>query len=178
MPRNASYIYEVSSGGVQLSYAFEVKATGKGAPAFDELVRDRASREWRSCSNARVQNVFGGVQRADFVANDHMQTVCNNASSPSSPDDLRSEAISRLVIAIGRIPAIAKASSTTSSFSGAPAAGNVAYASVGVFVAGDRVRHPTFGTGTVYAVTSTDAHVIFDGRQKPTPVGMETLSKL
>ncbi|KAA0573336.1 hypothetical protein FZ983_30450 [Azospirillum sp. B21] len=178
MPRNASYIYEVSSGGVQLSYAFEVKATSKGAPAFDELVRDRASREWRSCSNARIQNVFGGVQRADFVANDHMQTVCGNGGSPSSPDALRSEAISRLVTAIGRIPGIAKASGSTSSFSGGPATGKVSYASVGAFVAGDRVRHPTFGTGTVYAVTSTDAHVIFDGRQKPTPVGMETLSKL
>lgn len=178
MPRNASYAYEVSSGGVQLSYAFEVKATSKGAAAFDELVRDRASREWRSCSNARVQNVFGGIQRADFVANDHMQGVCGNGGSPSSPDALRSEAINRLVAAIGRIPAIANASASKPSPISAPAPSKVPHASISPFVAGDRVRHASFGVGRVYAVTATDAHVLFEGREKPTPVAMETLSKL
>jgi len=178
MPRNASYAYEVSSGGVQLSYAFEIKAASKGAPAFDEVVRDRASREWRSCSNARVQNVFGGVQRADFVANDHMQTICGGGGSPSSPDALRSEAINRLVAAIGRIPAIANASAVRSASVGAPPPSKVQYASISPFVAGERVRHATFGVGTVYAVTAADAHVIFDGREKPTPVALGTLSKL
>lgn len=112
MPENATYHYEYSTGGVELSYAFEVKATGKGVTPSDDLVRDRAAREWHSCSNSRVQNVYGGIQRADFVANDHMQRLCGSAGSPPSPDALRLEAIGKLVAAIGRIPAIAQASGT------------------------------------------------------------------
>lgn len=179
MPRNASYIYEVSSGGVQLAYAFEVKATSKGEAPFDELVRDRASREWRSCSNERIQNVFGGVQRADFVANDHMRSVCGAGSSPASPDMLRNEAIDRLVTVIGRIPAIAKvASRGDGSAVGSAPVGKVSYASSTPFSTGDRVKHAGFGTGTVRSLNGTDALVLFDGREKPTPVGMEVLTKI
>lgn len=179
MPKNAAYIYEVSSGGVQLSYAFEVKATSKGSAPFDEVVRDRASREWRSCANARIQNVFGGVQRADFIANNHMQTVCGSGGSPVSPDALRDEAMSRIVNAIGRIPAIASAvsgqSSTTSS---SRASGSItASSSSAPFAAGDRVRHSGFGNGTIRSISGAEAFVQFDGRQKPTPVDMSALSK-
>ncbi len=186
MPRNASYIYEVSSGGVQLAYAFEVKATSKKGQAFDELVRDRASREWRSCSNARIQNVFGGVQRADFVANDHMQSICGGGGSPTSPDALRSEAVGRIAAVIGKIPAVAAAvngspavasaaspirATTRSPISAAP------FASSSAFTAGDRVRHSGFGVGTVRAVNGSDALVLFDGREKPASVDMSTLTK-
>jgi len=184
MPRNASYIYDVSSGGIQLAYAFEVKATSKGAAPFDEVVRDRASREWRSCSNARIQNVFGGVQRADFVANDHMQSICGSGGSPASPDALRNEAVNRVAIAIGRIPAVAAAvsgrpllASTGQTSAGRSPARTTTFASSAAFASGDRVRHAGFGQGTVKAVTGSEAFVQFDGRDKPTPVEMSALSK-
>ncbi|KAA0678190.1 hypothetical protein DS837_28135 [Azospirillum brasilense] len=111
MPRNASYQYDLTTGGVELAYAFEVKATGKGIQPYDNLLRDKVSRSWRSCSNARIQNVFGGVQRADFVANDHMQQTCSGGGVPVSADSLRNNVLDDVVRSIKRIPAIERVAS-------------------------------------------------------------------
>lgn len=109
MPRNATYSYEVITGGIELSYAFEVKATDRRQPPFDRLVRKTASREWHSCSNARIQNVFGGIQPASFVANDHMQQVCSSSAAPASPSAVRDQALDDVVQVIREIPAIRNA---------------------------------------------------------------------
>jgi len=109
MPRNASYIYDVTTGGAELAYAFEIKASGKTVPPFDKLLREKSSRSWRACSNARIQNVFGGIQRADFIANDHMNQTCNGGGSPVSSDGLRNAALDDVVRTIRSIPAIDRA---------------------------------------------------------------------
>lgn len=109
MPRNATYSYDVTTGGIELSYAFEVKATDRRQPPFDRLVRKTASREWHSCSNARIQNVFGGVQPASFVANDHMQQVCSSSAGPASPSAVSAQALDDVVQVIREIPAIQNA---------------------------------------------------------------------
>lgn len=109
MPRNASYIYEVTSGGIELAYAYEVKAQGKGQSLFNKLIREKTSREWHSCSNARIQNVFGGVQPASFVANAHMQQICSGGGSPVSVEQLRDDALDAVVRAIREVPAVSKA---------------------------------------------------------------------
>lgn len=106
MPRNASYIYDLTTGGVELAYAFEIKAVGKTMAPYDKLLRDKANRSWRSCSNARIQNVFGGIQRADFIANDHMRQTCNNGGAPVGPEDLRDSALAEAARTIRAIPAI------------------------------------------------------------------------
>lgn len=111
MPRNASYLYDVTSGGVEVAYAFEIKANGKSMAPYDYLLRDKVSRSWRSCSNARIQNVFGGVQPADFVANNHMQQTCNSNSSSISVDRLRDTVLDDVIRSIKRIPAIERAAS-------------------------------------------------------------------
>ncbi|NYZ22785.1 hypothetical protein [Azospirillum oleiclasticum] len=111
MPKNATYIYDVSTGGVQINYAFEVKAAMKNEKPFDDLIRNKIVREWKICSNARIQNVFGGVQPASFVANSHMQQMCNGGSSAVSVDQLRDAAISEVVKTIRKIPVIDKAAS-------------------------------------------------------------------
>ena len=110
MPQNASYIYDLSTGGIELSYAFEIKATGKGAGAYNKLLRDKVSEQWRTCSNARIQNVFGGVQPANFVANDQMQQVCGGGA-PVSSEQVRDTALNRVIDSLKEIPAIAKAAS-------------------------------------------------------------------
>jgi hypothetical protein len=108
MPRNASYIYDVASGGIELSYAYEVKAAAKGHAPFNKLIRDKTARAWRSCSNARIQNVFGGVQPASFVANDHMQQICSGGGSPVGIDALRDDALEAILKAIREVPAVSK----------------------------------------------------------------------
>ncbi|MBF0334954.1 MAG: hypothetical protein HQL40_15115, partial [Alphaproteobacteria bacterium] len=104
MPKNASYIYDVSTGGIELSYAFEVTATGKAFPPYAKLIRDRVTRQWQTCSNARIQNVFGGVQPANFVANEHMQQTCGSTQALATPDQLRDVVIDALAREIGQIP--------------------------------------------------------------------------
>lgn len=112
MPRNASYLYDVTTGGVEVAYAFEIKANGKGMQPYDHLLRDKTNRTWRSCSNARIQNVFGGVQRADFVANDHMAQTCNGGGTPVSADRLRDSVLDDVIRSIKRIPVIERIAST------------------------------------------------------------------
>ena len=109
MPRNASYVYEVAQGGVDVSYAFEVKAEGRGFPPVDQLIRERVSHSWTACSNARIQNVFGGVQPATFVANDHQVSTCSGNSGEVSSDKLRDSALEKIVAVIGKIPPIQRA---------------------------------------------------------------------
>jgi hypothetical protein len=108
MPRNASYLYDLTTGGAEISYAFEVKIIGKGSAAQEELIRNRVSRTWNSCSNARIQNAFGGVQRADFVANQHMQQMCRSSGGPIGFDTLRGEALDSVVGPIRRNSAVAR----------------------------------------------------------------------
>ncbi|BBK37729.1 hypothetical protein STAQ_28070 [Allostella sp. ATCC 35155] len=109
MPRNASYLYEVTTGGVDLSYAFEIKAHGERIAPFDRLIRERESRGWSQCANARIQNVFGGVQPASFVANDHQVSTCSGSGTQISSDELRSSALDKVVSAIESIEPIKKA---------------------------------------------------------------------
>lgn len=109
MPRNASYAYEVTTGGVELVYAFEIVTNLKGAKTTSKVYRGQVSRDWRTCANARIQNVFGGIQPASFAANDQMKQVCGGNRSVSTPEELRHEVINRLDKEIRAIPAIATA---------------------------------------------------------------------
>lgn len=110
MPKNASYFYEVTEAGAEISYAFEIKAHRKGTQIADKLLRAREQDSSSHCSNPRVQNVFGGVSPADFVANDHMQTTCRSFSrSVVSTDALRSRIYGKLAESILEIGPIAEA---------------------------------------------------------------------
>lgn len=105
MPRNASYLYEVISGGAEIEYGYVVSAYSGGRSIFDEVVRGRVGSETRRCQNARIQNVFGGVSSAEFVANDDMQSRCNGAASVSI-DSLRNDVLTKIVESVLRVPPI------------------------------------------------------------------------
>lgn len=105
MPRNASFIYEVSSGGAEIEFGFAVTATFDQRVVHDELVRGRVGGEFRRCQNARVQNVFGGITSAGFVANDDMQRRCSGPTSVAI-DELRRDVLTRLADSILKIPQI------------------------------------------------------------------------
>ena len=106
MPRNASYMFDRTTGGMELSYAFEITAWNGTAKVGDSLLRDKVSADYVQCSNARIQNVFGGVQRAEFIANDHMQAACSGRKSQPDQDELRRQAISRLADEVMALPVI------------------------------------------------------------------------
>ncbi|MBI5936976.1 MAG: hypothetical protein HY850_03930 [Betaproteobacteria bacterium] len=81
MPRNASYIYEWTSGGVEIEYGYAIRATQNGKILLDDLFRGTLTKTFVNCTNPRIVNVFGGSTRADFVANDDMTSRCSGATS-------------------------------------------------------------------------------------------------
>lgn len=105
MPRNASYLYEVVSGGAEIEYGYVVSAIADGKTIYDEVIRGKVGGEYHRCQNARIQNVFGGVSSAGFVANDDMQQRCAGPSS-ASIDELRKEIFLKVGDSILKVPPI------------------------------------------------------------------------
>ncbi len=93
MPRNSTYLYEVISGGTFIEYGYVVMAVKENNTIFDKLIRGKVGGEYRRCENERIQNVFGGVSPAKFVANDDMRQRCSGQNSISI-DELRAEVLS------------------------------------------------------------------------------------
>ena len=82
-----------------------------GRQLADDALRDRITYSNSKCTNARIQNVFGGVQRAEFIANDDMVHRCSGSSSNKSIDDLRAEVYARITRTIAALPPIARVQS-------------------------------------------------------------------
>ncbi|MHB1401726.1 MAG: hypothetical protein ACYCWB_04920 [Thiobacillus sp.] len=98
MPRNASYMYEWKTGGVELEYGYVVHLNQNGKVLLDELIRGTITEKFVSCDNPRIVNVFGGTTRADFVANSDMSSRCSGATSSSpSAQDLKGRVLALLV---------------------------------------------------------------------------------
>ena len=108
MPRNASYLYEVVSWGNEINYGYVVTAVVDGKVVCDEVVRGKVEAEYSRCQNARIQNVFGGVSSAEFVANDDMQRRCS-IPSPVSMEVLRDEVLSKIALGVLKVPSIKSA---------------------------------------------------------------------
>ncbi|TCV86643.1 hypothetical protein [Sulfurirhabdus autotrophica] len=109
MPRNASYLYDYTSGGANLEYGYAIKASRKGGVLADELIRDKLSNTYHSCSNMRVQNVFGGVQGAKFYANDDVRAKCSGSNQNNGGvEKLRQDLIDIIARKIADIPLLAK----------------------------------------------------------------------
>ena len=105
MPRNASYIYEVVSGGAEIEYGYVVTAIADGKTIYDELIRGKVGGQYRRCQNSRIQNVFGGTSSAGFVANDDMRQRCAGPSS-ASIEQLRQEVFSKIMDGVLKVPPI------------------------------------------------------------------------
>jgi hypothetical protein len=103
MPRNASYIYDISRSGASIDYGYVVTVEEPSAQRFEKLVRGTATGEQIHCSNARVQNVFGGVQGADWVANSDMAARCHGGNG-KSVNELREEILREVVNAATQAP--------------------------------------------------------------------------
>jgi hypothetical protein len=105
MPRNASYIYEVISGGAEIEYGYVITAVVDNKTVHDEIVRGKVGGEYQRCQNQRIQNVFGGVSPAGFEANDDMRHRCSGPNS-NSIDELRSQVLLRLAEGVLKVPSI------------------------------------------------------------------------
>lgn len=107
MPRNASYMYDLISGGSEIEYGYVVTALVDGKQLTEEVVRGKVGGEYQRCQNARIQNVFGGVSPADFVANDHMASTCNGRQA-TPIDGLRRDVLDKVADGVLNVPSIRK----------------------------------------------------------------------
>lgn len=105
MPQNASYLYELVSGGSEIDYGYVVTAYRGGTKIHDQVVRGKAGGDYARCQNPRIQNVFGGVSSAGFVANDDMNRRCTSTGAVSM-DRLRGEVLEKIVEEILRVQPI------------------------------------------------------------------------
>ena len=105
MPRNASYRYEVISGGAEIEYGYVVTAIAEGKTVNEDVVRGKVGGEYRRCENARIQNVFGGETSAGFTANSDMEQRCNGSRAVSM-DELRKQVLGKVVDGVANVPSI------------------------------------------------------------------------
>lgn len=107
MPKNASYHYEVITGGVEIEYGYIVRAYDGESLVYENVVRGTEQRKYSKCQNARIQNVFGGVSAASFIANNDMQSRCSGVGFVSL-DQVRKDIYKKIVDDILNIPIIRK----------------------------------------------------------------------
>lgn len=77
MPRNASYLFDISKSESMIEYGYIIRIAG----TEEILVRGQEKGTSVNCMNARIQNVFGGVSPAGFVANNDMQSRCSGSGN-------------------------------------------------------------------------------------------------
>lgn len=103
MPKNASYLYEIVSNGSSVEYGYVVTAKANDKVISEEVVRGTLNSEGGRCQNARVQNVFGGVTPAGFMANDEMIARCSVATAEDL-SALRMKVYKEVAAAVLRVP--------------------------------------------------------------------------
>ncbi|MEH6519288.1 MAG: hypothetical protein V7742_21635 [Halioglobus sp.] len=106
MPKGASYIYELHSGGHSLSYKYSVEITPTAGESSKYTLTGKTEDNYQYCDGARVQNVFGGVQAANFSANDNMRSRCSGNDKSGDPDKNYNNAVKKLskdIIGLGLI---------------------------------------------------------------------------
>lgn len=102
MPRNASYLFDISKSESMIEYGYIVRTAG----AEEILVRGQEKGISVNCMNSRVQNVFGGVSPADFVANNDMQSRCSNSGNKDM-QEIRDNVYRKVADNVLKIPNVA-----------------------------------------------------------------------
>lgn len=109
MPRNASYLYDIITGGAEIEYGYVVTAHENGKKILDDVIRGKSSSTYLRCQNMRIQNVFGGISSAGFMANDKMKQQCS--SNPvTSIEILRNEVYTKVANSLLKIAPIKRIS--------------------------------------------------------------------
>lgn len=110
MPKNASYQFDLKSGGAELDYGYVVSTWKNGVKLDERVLRGKLGGSFRKCENPRVINVFGGVSSAGFMANDDMKQACSNQKDVSM-DGLRSELLEKISADVLKAPEISEVNS-------------------------------------------------------------------
>lgn len=107
MPKNASYQFDLRSGGAQIEYGYVISSWVSGKKLSEDVVRGKVGGESHACENPRIVNVFGGVSAATFTANDNMRSTCSGPTAVSI-DTLREQVLDKISSQVLAIPQITR----------------------------------------------------------------------
>lgn len=107
MPKNASYLFDLKTGGAELDYGYVVSSWKNGVKLRETILRGKLGGTSRKCENPRIVNVFGGVSSAGFVANNDMESACSGQNEISM-DALRSELLGKIANDVLATPEISE----------------------------------------------------------------------
>jgi hypothetical protein len=96
MPKNATYLFDRTTGGYEISYSFLVQLYKNEILLVSEKISGQEKKEYSFCNNARIRNVFGGVSPATFVANPHMQSMCTSDTKSVDTEEVYANVIKAL----------------------------------------------------------------------------------
>jgi len=109
MPRNSTYMFDLVEGGVELEYGYVVRLEYSNEKLIDDVVRGTLHENFTNCKNKRIVNVFGGTSSPNFIANDHMQSMCDSSANlQPSYQDLKDRVQDLLVDKITSVKILAK----------------------------------------------------------------------
>jgi hypothetical protein len=107
MPKNASYLFDLKTGGAELDFGYVVSAWKNGVKLQEDVLRGKLGGAFRKCENPRIVNVFGGVSSAGFIANSDMESACSGKREVSM-DSLRSELLGKISADVLGMPEISE----------------------------------------------------------------------
>jgi hypothetical protein len=107
MPKNASYLFDLKTGGAELDFGYVVSAWKNGVKLQENVLRGKLGGAFRKCENPRIVNVFGGVSSAGFIANSDMESACSGQREVSM-DSLRSELLGKISADVVGMPEISE----------------------------------------------------------------------
>ena len=102
-------MYDIASGRNEIEYGYVIDWTPFGAAKHETVVRGTVGGSYSHRTNYRIRNVFGGINPANFIANEDMKRRCSGPSKVSL-DDLRRQVISKIVDAIASIDEVQEVS--------------------------------------------------------------------
>ena len=108
-PRNATAIYDVTTGGLVLRYAYQIDLFANDQKIESVILRDSVQHTYKRASNLRYQNVFGGVGVPDCYPNATVEQEFKTSSSPTSIESIRKVVFDEVLRKITELEHINKA---------------------------------------------------------------------
>lgn len=108
-PKNATAIYDVTTGGVVIRYVYKVDILIDNQRVDSSTIRDSIRNSFSRAGNLRYQNVFGGVGVPSCYPNEDVSREFQDSSSPISIENLRKEVFDSLTGKIKEFSQIKKA---------------------------------------------------------------------
>jgi hypothetical protein len=109
-PKNSTAIYDLTTGGYVIVYAYQIVMLNDGVALSDKIFRDKLERDYQYASNLRYRNVFGGIGVPSVYPNGQVEAIFRNSTLAVDAEELRKKVFDRLIEEIIKLDRIKEAS--------------------------------------------------------------------